>query len=81
MCSNALDLKGTVVWNQVCPGSQITTSSVIGVNESLNFEIDLPDAKALGQAKAILDDGSSHHGSITRDGSFVMYTTRPLGHS
>jgi len=47
--SNALDLKGTVGWNQVCP-----------------------DAKALGQAKAILDDGSSHYGSITRDGSFVI---------
>jgi len=47
--SNALDLKGKVVWNQLCP-----------------------DAKTLGQAKAVLDDGSNYYGSITRDGSFVI---------
>jgi len=49
VCSNALDLKGTIVWNQLCP-----------------------DANTLGQAKAILDDGSHYYGSITRDGSFVI---------
>ena len=32
----------------------------------------LLDAKTLGQAKAILDDGFNYYGSITRDGSFVM---------
>ncbi|KAF9786971.1 hypothetical protein BJ322DRAFT_1052986 [Thelephora terrestris] len=47
--SNALDLKGAIVWNQLCP-----------------------DAKTLGQAKAILDDGSNYYASITRDGSFVI---------
>jgi len=49
VCSNALDLKGKITWNQLCP-----------------------DAKTLGQAKAILDDGFNHYGSITRDGSFVI---------
>jgi len=53
VCSNALDLKGKIIWNQLCP-----------------------DAKTLGSAKAILDNGFNHYGSITRDGSFVIPDVR-----
>lgn len=44
------------------------------------FTIDIPDAKTLGQAKAILDDGFNYYGSITRDGSFVMCVVWDLRH-
>lgn len=47
-------------------------------DENFNFAIDPPDAKSLGQAKAILDDGSIYYGSITRDGSFMMYVVWTL---
>ena len=78
LCSNALDFKGTIIWNQLCPGSQV---ACLILHKTLNsFAIDLLDAKSLGQAKAILDDGSNYYGSITRDGSFVMCVARDLGH-
>ena len=35
VCSNALDLKGKVVWNQLCPGSYLTASP------RSNFELTL----------------------------------------
>jgi hypothetical protein len=59
---------------------RLSASSGVRANETSNFEIGLLDAKALGQAKAILDDGSNYYGSITRDGLFKMCVARAVGH-
>ena len=80
MYSSALDLKGTIVWNQLCSGLRADCVIRRHTNDTSDFKIDLPDARTLGQAKAILDDGSNYYGSINRDGSFVMYVARTLRH-
>lgn len=71
LCSTlAFDLKGRIVWNEVCHGTcnlHLTVFRVLLTGQGYIIGID-----ELGQAKVILDDGKLY-GGVTSSGQFVMY--------
>ncbi|EIN13522.1 hypothetical protein PUNSTDRAFT_129200 [Punctularia strigosozonata HHB-11173 SS5] len=60
-----------------CLLSFVGSALAIDITGRINWNDVCPDIAALGHAKAVLDDGYTHYGGITRDGHFTIPNVEP----